>query len=94
MAVKTSKALQKKKEMQEKIDKMNKEIRELEIQSQQEIGKFLLKEWGIDDDVDSEILFDIIRGYSEDVKNRLKGNEYEEAKGNLEESETQPTHSY
>ena len=93
MANKTSKALSKKKEMQEKIDKMNKEIKELEIKSQQEIGKFLLKEWEIGDDVDSEILFDIIRSYKEDVQKRLNGSEYEEAKGNYEESETQQTHS-
>lgn len=93
MATKTSKALSKKKEMQEKIDKMNKEIKELEIKSQQEVGKFLLKEWEIDDDVDSEILFDIIRSYSEDVKQRLNGSEYEEAKGNYGESETPQTHS-
>lgn len=93
MATKTSKALSKKKEMQEKIEKMNREIKELEIQSQQEIGKFLLKEWEIGDDVDSEILFDIIRSYKEDVKNRLNGSEYDEAKGNSEEYETQQTHS-
>lgn len=93
MSIKTSKALSKKKEMQEKIEKMNKEIKELEIKSQQEIGKFLLKEWEIGDDVDSEILFDIIRSYKDDVQKRLNGSEYEEAKGNYEESETQQTHS-
>ena len=93
MSLKTSKALSKKKEMQEKIEKMNKEIKELEIKSQQEIGKFLLKEWEIGDDVDSEILFDIISSYKADVQKRLNGSEYEEAKGNYEESETQQTHS-
>ena len=93
MTNKTSKALSKKKEMQEKIDKMHKEIKELEIKSQQEIGKFLLKEWEIGDDIDSEILFDIIRSYKEDVQKQLNGSEYEEAKGNYEESETQQTHS-
>lgn len=91
MTVKTSKALQKKKEMQEKIDKMNKEIKSLEIKSQQEIGKFILKEWEIDDNVDSHILFKIIRSYSEDVKRRLSGNEFEEEKGKQEESETHQT---
>lgn len=91
MTVKTSKALQKKKEMQEKINKMNKEIKELETKSQQEIGKFLLKEWDIQDDVDTEILFDIIRSYSDQVKARLSGNEFEEEKGKLEESETHQT---
>ncbi|MGE6370584.1 hypothetical protein ACQKDB_15770 [Planococcus kocurii] len=91
MTVKTSKALQKKKEMQEKIDKMNKEIKSLEIKSQQEIGKFILKEWEIDDNVDSDILFKIIRSYSEDVKRRLSGNEFEEEKGKQEESETHQT---
>ena len=93
MSLKTSKALSKKKEMQEKIEKMNKEIKELEIKSQQEIGKFLLKEWEIGDDVDSEILFDIISSYKADVQKRLNGSEYEEAKGNYEESETQQIHS-
>lgn len=91
MTAKTSKALQKKKEMQEKIDKMNKEIKSLEIKSQQEIGKFILKEWEIGDDIDSEILFDIIRGYSEDVKRRLSGNEFDEEKGKQEEFETRQT---
>lgn len=94
MSLKTSKALSKKKEMQEKIEKMNKEIKELEIKSQQEIGKFLLKEWEIGDDVDSEILFDIIRSYKEDVQKRLNGSEYEEVKGNSVGSETQQTHSF
>lgn len=94
MSLKTSKALSKKKEMQEKIEKMNKEIKELEIKSQQEIGKFLLKEWEIGDDVDSEILFNIIRSYKEDVQKRLDGSEYQEAKGSSEGSETQQTHSF
>ncbi|MDJ0333283.1 hypothetical protein [Planococcus sp. S3-L1] len=91
MTAKTSKALQKKKEIQEKIEKMNKEIKSLEIKSQQEIGKFILKEWEIDDDVDSDILFEIIRSYSEDVKRRLSGNEFVEEKGKQEESDTHQT---
>ncbi len=91
MTIKTSKTLQKKKEMQEKIDKMNKKIKTLEIRSQQEIGKFILKEWEIGDDIDSEILFDIIRSYSEDVKRRLSGNEFDEEKGKQEESDTHQT---
>ncbi|MBE3102831.1 MAG: hypothetical protein IMZ40_01165 [Bacilli bacterium] len=89
MTSKISKTFERKVKMQEKIEKMEKEIKELELKAQQEIGKFVLSEWEISEELDSEILFDIIRGYKEDVRRKLNSTEYDEKKGKLEEKEIQ-----
>ena len=78
--------------MQERMDKLEQELKELELQSQQEIGKFLLKSWEIDNEDDSEKLFEVIEEMKSQALNLLKQKE-SQGMGKSEEEETQTTNS-
>ena len=62
-----SRALEKKLKMQERIDKMEKEMKELESKAYEEVGKYLFKTWEINGEVDSTIIFEAIALLKDDA---------------------------
>lgn len=75
MANQAKNAMERKSKKQSQIDKLQKEIKELEEKSQMELGKYLMKEWEIEGDEDSEKVFDVIDSLKEQATNMLKQKE-------------------
>lgn len=68
-------ALNRKQKKKEQLEQLEKEIKELEEKAQIELGKFLMKEWEIEGDEDSEKVFDVIKTLKNDAIDLLKEND-------------------
>lgn len=80
-----------KNKMEEKLLKMQEEMKDLERQAYEEVGRLVFKEWEIGADVDSEIVIDIISSLKDDAQKLLMSDEVQVGKNELEESETRLT---
>lgn len=83
MSKKVQNALTKKAKMQERLDKMQKDIKELEETAQIELGKYLIKEWDIKDDNDSEQVLEVIKALKEDAKGLLNNPDRDMGKSDM-----------
>ena len=91
MSKKVSKAMERRSKMQERMDKMEKEMKELEAKAFEEVGKFLFKEWEINGEVDSAIIFEAITLLKDDAISHLNSDEVSIEMGKSEELETLKT---
>lgn len=85
MSKKVSRALERKTKMQERIEKMEREMKELESKAFEEVGKFLFKEWEINSEVDSSIIFEAITLLKGDAIAHFNSDEVAVEVGKLEE---------
>lgn len=76
-------AIKRKNKKQEKLLELEREIKELEEKAQIELGKYLMKTWDIEDDHDSEKVFDVIDSLKEDAKSLLKDEEGDTGKSDM-----------
>ncbi|WP_186673504.1 hypothetical protein [Sporosarcina sp. BP05] len=91
MSNKVQRIVDRKNKMEEKILKMQEEMKELERQAYEEVGRLVFKEWEIGADVDSEIVIDIISSLKEEAQKLLMNDNVHSGKNELEESKTQLT---
>ena len=91
MSKKVQRVVDRKNKMEEKILKMQEEMKELERQAYEEVGRLVFKEWEIGADIDSEIVIEIITSLKEEARSLLMNDEVQLGKNELEESETQLT---
>lgn len=91
MSKKVQRVVDRKNKMEEKILKMQEEMKELERQAYEEVGRLVFKEWEIGADVDSEVVIDIISSLKEEARNLLMSENVQLGKNELEESGTQLT---
>ncbi|WP_432356101.1 hypothetical protein [Sporosarcina sp. A2] len=91
MSKKVQRVVDRKNKMEEKILKMQEEMKELERKAYEEVGRLIFKEWEIGADVDSEVVIDIISSLKEEAQKLLLSDEVHLGKSELEESETQLT---
>lgn len=75
--------LEKKSEMQDRIKKMQKEMKGLEEKAQIELGKYLIKEWEIKDSNDSEQVLEVIKTLKEDAKELLNNSDRDMGKSDM-----------
>lgn len=66
----TVRAINKKKELEEKISKWQEEIKELEEKAERDLGRYIFKKWNIEDDM--EKAFEVIDLLSDQANNLLK----------------------
>ncbi len=83
MSTQAKNALKRKVKMQEKMKEMEDKIKELEEKAQIELGKYIIKEWDIQDDYDSEMIFDVITALKEDAKGLLQEKENDMGKSDM-----------
>lgn len=83
MSKKAQNVLSKKVKMQERLDKLEKEIKELEEQAQIELGKYLIKEWEIKDDKDSEQVLEVIKVLKDQAKELLNNSDNDMGKSDM-----------
>lgn len=91
MSTKVQRVVNRKNKMEEKIVKMQEEMKDLERQAYEEVGRLVFKEWEISADVDSELVVAIISALKEEAQEILMGDEVQVGKNELEESETRLT---
>lgn len=72
MSKQGKKALERKLAMEEKIKKMEEKVKQYEERAERELGKYIIKQWGVKDTDDSETLFEIIDLLKDDAKKLLK----------------------
>lgn len=83
MSKKVQSALTRKAKMQERLEKMERDIKELEEKAQIELGKFIIKEWEIKDDKDSEQVLEVIKTLKEDAKELLNNPDRDMGKSDM-----------
>ncbi|MFG6121132.1 hypothetical protein [Thalassobacillus sp. B23F22_16] len=83
MSTQARNAIKRKNKKQEKLLELEREIKELEEKAQIELGKYLMKTWDIEDDHDSEKVFDVIDSLKEDAKSLLKDEEGDTGKSDM-----------
>lgn len=74
MSKKVETALKRKAKMQERMEKMEQDIKELEEKAERELGKFIMKEWEVEDDYDSEMVLEVITELKDQAKELLSNN--------------------
>ena len=85
MSKKVSKVLDKKNKMQEKILQLEREMKELEQKAFEEVGRFVFKEWEIDNEVDSKTIYKLITHLKDQAQEFMLSDEMNEDMGKSEE---------
>ena len=88
MSKKVQRVVERKNKMEEKILKMQEEMKELERKAFEEVGRLVFKEWEIGPDVDSEIVIQIISELKDEAQSLLMNEETQMGKNEYEGSET------
>lgn len=83
MSTQAKNVIKRKNKKQEKLIELEQEIKELEEKAQIELGKYLMKTWDIQDEHDSEKVFDIIQTLKNDAKKLLNEKESDMGKSDM-----------
>jgi len=96
MANQAKSAMDKKSKKQSQIEKLQREVKELEEKSQMELGKYIMKKWNINSEEDSEKVFSVIDSLKDQAINLLEQKDSSSSKdggmGKHEDQTTPPTH--